>query len=182
MSNHSLSPGQRKKGGKWIPALCNLMGMLILIVTIGACLPIAIPNLMGYTIYNVVSGSMEPEIPVGSVIYVRYVPPETIEEGEVIAFESAGGVIVHRVVRNQMVEGKFTTKGDANAGEDLNTVSYGAVIGRVAAHFPMLGGWMELLTSSVVKFYVILFAACGAMLNLLGSRIRERRAYLEAQE
>ncbi len=182
MDKQSLPPERRKEGGKLLPALCNLFGTLILVAAIASCLPMVIPRLLGYDIYNVVSPSMEPEIPVGSVIYVKYVPPESIEEGDVIAFTSEGSVIVHRVVRNQTVEGEITTKGDANAGEDLNAVSYGAVIGCVVFHFPMLGALMELYTSTAGKIYVILFAACGAMLNLLAGRIRERRAAPKEQE
>ncbi len=58
------------RGGKLIPALCNLLGTLILVLVIASCLPLTVPRLFGYEIYEVVSGSMEPEIPVGSVIYV----------------------------------------------------------------------------------------------------------------
>ncbi len=175
-------PERRRKKGRALPLLCNVLGTLILAVTIAACLPMVVPRLFGYSLYNVVSGSMAPEIPVGSVVYVRYVSPETIGEGEVIAFESAGGVIVHRVVQNRWVEGEFTTKGDANAEEDFGKVNYGSVIGRVEHHLPMLGGWMELFTNSIVKLYVILFADCGAMLNLLAGRLRERRAAETGQE
>ncbi len=182
MNKQSLPPERRTKGGKLFPALCNLLGTLMLVATIATCVPISLPHLMGYEIYNVVSPSMEPEIPMGSVIYVKYAPPETIEEGDVIAFFSADGVIAHRVVRNQTVEGEITTKGDANAAEDVNPVEYTSVIGRVTLHLPVLGGLMEIYTSTVGKIYLILFAACGAMLNLLAGRIRERRAYQKEQE
>lgn len=98
---------------------------MILLLIIAVCIPVTVPKLMGYEIYNVVSGSMEPEIPVGSVIYVKAVSPETVEEGDIIAFTSGVSVISHRVVSNQTVEGKFTTKGDANAENDMNPVGYG---------------------------------------------------------
>ena len=72
------------RGGKLIPALCNLLGTLILILVIASCLPLTVPRLFGYEIYEVVSGSMEPEIPVGSVIYVAAVQPEDILEEETL--------------------------------------------------------------------------------------------------
>ena len=107
--------GQRRtKGGKFVPALCNLIGTLILISVIATCLPVTVPRFMGYGIYHVVSGSMAPEIPVGSAIYVKAAEPETIAEEDIIAFESGEVVITHRVVQNKTVEGTFTTKGDAN--------------------------------------------------------------------
>ncbi len=163
------------KGGKLIPALCNIAGTLILLSVIASCLPVTVPRFMGYEIYNVVSGSMEPEIPVGSVIYVEEAVPEEVQEGDVIAFWSNDSVVAHRVVKNKMVEGAFVTKGDANAEEDMNDIDYEALVGRVAAHYPMLGELMILYTSSVGKAYVVCFAACGAMFNILAGMLRERR-------
>ena len=173
--NNGTAPnGRRAKGGKLIPALCNIAGTLILLSVIGTCLPVTIPQLMGYEVYNVVSGSMEPEIPIGSAIYVEPMEPEAVEEGDVIAFQSGDSVIAHRVVQNQKVEGFFKTKGDANAGEDMNDVDYAALIGRVAAHYPLLGQMLVLYTSNIGKAYAVCFAACGAMLNILAGRLRER--------
>lgn len=162
------------KGGNFVPALCNIAGTLILLSVIAFCLMTTLPHALGYEVYHVVSGSMEPEIPVGSVIYVEKAKPEEITKGDIIAFFSGESVITHRVVLNQIVEGKFTTKGDANAKEDMNDVGYDALIGKVSAHYPMIGGLMEVYSSSIGKAYVICFAACGAMLNILAGRIRER--------
>lgn len=165
-----------RKGGGFLPALCNILGTLILLAVLAAVLPATLPRLFGYEIYNVLTGSMEPEIPVGSILYVKAAPPEEIGEGDVIAFNASDATIVtHRVVKNRLVEGEFVTKGDANAGEDLDTVDYARLIGRVEYHFPVLGGLMSLYTTGVGKAYVVCFAACGAMLNLLGSRIRDNR-------
>lgn len=166
---------EKKKRKKWVlPAFCNLIGILILLVVILSCLPVAVPRFLGLDSYNVVSGSMEPEIPVGSIIYVEPVEPVAVKEGDVIAFQSGDSVIAHRVTKNQQVEGQFTTKGDANAAEDMNTVPYGALLGRVKKHYPMLGALLGLYSSTVGKVYVLCFAACGAMLNILAGRIRAR--------
>lgn len=157
-----------------IAALCNLLGSLILLSVIVTCLPVTLPRIWGYEAYNVVSGSMEPEIPVGSILYVKPMEPEKVKESDVIAFRSGDSVVSHRVVRNKLVEGELVTKGDANAGEDLNTVPYKALIGRVEYHLPVLGRVMFLYTSSIGKMYVFFFAACGVMLNLLAGIIRSR--------
>lgn len=175
MQNKPLPSGQRKKrGGKFIPALCNVVGTLILISVIVTCLPAVLPRALGYQVYNVVSGSMQPKIPIGSLILVKPVGPETIKEGDVIAFQSEESVITHRVVTNKVVEGKFTTKGDANAGEDMNDVPYAAVIGKVTFHCPLLGEMLWIYTSTAGKAYAVCFAACGAMFNILAGRMRER--------
>ena len=159
---------------KIIPAFCNVLGILILLLVIASCLPVTVPRLMGYEIYNVVSGSMEPEIPVGSVVYVSEAQPEEMEEGDVVAFWSRDSVVTHRVVENRIVEGEFVTKGDANEEADMNAVPYDRLIGRVERHIPFLGSILMLYSSTIGKVYVICFAACGAMLNLLAGRLRDR--------
>ena len=129
---------------------------------------------MGYEIYHVISGSMEPQIPVGSVIYVAAAAPEDVLENDVIAFWSNDSVVTHRVMSNRMVEGEFVTKGDANEAEDINTVPYENLIGQVKYHIPILGDLMVILTGTVGKIYLLGFAACGVMLNMLASRLRDR--------
>lgn len=175
MSERILSSRSGKKGGKALPAFCNILGTLILVAVILSCLPVFVPRLMGYQIFNVVSGSMAPEIPVGSILYVDEVSPTDVKEGDVIAYQSGDSVITHRVVENDVVEGEFTTKGDANASEDLHAIPYNSLVGLVVRHYPYLGFLMSVYTSGMGKVYVIGFAACGAMLNLLAGKIRERR-------
>ena len=112
------SPAQ-KSGGLliYVPAFCSLIGTLMLLIVIALAVPLTVPGYLGYQVYNVVSGSMEPSIPIGSVIYVKTVDPVDITKGDVIAFQSGDSVIMHRVVDNKIVEGTFVTKGDANEAE-----------------------------------------------------------------
>lgn len=160
--------------GKVLPALCNIFGLLILLAVIGSALLLTVPRLMGYQIYDVVSGSMEPHIPVGSLIYVETAQPEAVADGEIIAFQSGESVVTHRVVENRQLEGEFVTKGDANQEADPEPVPYAGLIGRVVRHIPYLGELLLLYTTTAGKVYAICFAACGAMLNILAGRIRER--------
>ena len=112
------------RGRKIAAALCNILGILILLSVIATFIPVTIPRLMGYQAYNIISGSMEPEIPVGSLVYVEPAQPAEVREGEIIVFYSGGSAVTHRVVQNRLVEGEFVTKGDANQQEDLNTISF----------------------------------------------------------
>lgn len=169
-----MSRQEKEKRGGVLPAVCSILGTLILASVILMCLPVTLPKLFGYQVYDVVSGSMEPEIPVGSVVYVKETPPDEMKEGDVAAFWSGDIVVVHRVVENQIVEGQFVTKGDANAGEDVRKTPYDALIGKVTRHIPLLGMVMSLLTSTVGKAYMLCFALCGAMFHLLAGRLKER--------
>ncbi len=175
MNSSPQEYGTVKRGGRLVPVLCNILGILILLSVIAFYLPVTVARIKGEEIYNVVSGSMEPEIAVGSVIYVEPVPPESVEEGEVVAFRSGGSVIAHRVVKNRIGEGELITKGDANEENDMNPVKYSELVGRVSWHCPVVGGLLEVCTSPVGKVYIICFAACGAMLNMLARRLRAGR-------
>ncbi len=163
-----------RRGGKLIPALCNVLGTLILLAVIAVSVPLSVPRLFGYEAYDVVSGSMEPAIPIGSVVYVGTAEPENVQPGEIIAFYSNGVVVTHRVIENRFVVGRFITKGDANAENDVNPVAYNEFIGVVKYHIPMLGNYLMIFSKQVTKIYLLCLAACGVMFNMLGSRIRQR--------
>jgi signal peptidase I len=162
-----------RKGGA--PLVCSILGVLILVSVILFCVPLSVPRLLGYEIYNVVSGSMEPALPVGSLVYVKTIAPETVAQGDIIAYQSGDSVITHRVLTNRLVEGEFVTKGDANDEADFTPVPYGSLLGRVVYHIPYLGSVLFLYTSTWGKVYVAGFAVCGVLLNLLASQLRARR-------
>lgn len=140
--------------------LLRVFGMLMIAAVIVTCCPAAIPRLAGYEIYNIVSGSMEPAIGVGSVVYVKPCRPHELKAGDIPAFYVNGDVIVHRIVRNDTNEKVLYTKGDANAAEDMNPVPYNMVIGRVERAIPHLGNVIALYTSRQGKVCVLGFFAC----------------------
>ena len=171
LNSHKAKSG----GGNVLPALCDVLGTLFLLVVIALCVPLAVPSLVGYQVFDVVSGSMEPEIPVGSVVYAKQVEPSAIEVGDVVVYNDGSGVIVHRVTVNRTSLGELVTKGDANNVEDFAPVPYDAVVGRVEAHLPFLGSFMSVYASLAGKVYLLLTAACGVMLILVASHMRRRR-------
>jgi len=133
-----------------VSAVCSALGTLILILLIVLCLPLTIPRLLGYEMYTVISGSMEPEIPVGSLVCIKQTAPEDAKEGDIIAFYGArdsAAIITHRVVENHVLSGEIITKGDANKTNDMNPVDYENFIGTVEISIPELGTAAQLLTS-----------------------------------
>ena len=170
--------GKRARRGsrRSLPAvLCRILGTLMLIVLVLFCLPLTLPRVWGWHIYTVVSGSMEPYIPTGSLLYIRQAQPEDMAEGDVIAYyggTGSGAVITHRVVENRKVSGEFITKGDANAEKDMEPVPYSALIGRMAVSVPGLGAVMAVCTGTLGKAYLAGGVAGALFLQLLGSRLR----------
>ena len=66
----------------------RIIGNILIVIVILACLPVAIPKLLGLQGYDVISGSMEPSISVGSIVYVKNVEFAELATGDVIAFET----------------------------------------------------------------------------------------------
>ena len=178
MKNRTQSSDARSgksKGRIFTPALCRIAGTAILLLVIITAIPVAMPRFFGYEAYVVITGSMEPEIPVGSLAYVRGIAPSEVQDDEIIAFRTdVEDVVIHRVVRNHVVEGTFTTKGDANPDNDPEDVIYANYLGRVEKHYPVMGQMLAIYMTDIGKVFVICFAACGVLLNLLAGRLKHR--------
>ena len=174
--NSKVDSKKDKKSGNVLSALLGILGTLIIIAVIVCMIPLAVPKLMGYQTYDVVSGSMEPEIPVGSLVLVKDTEPSEILQGDVIAFYSPSGgdaVVTHRVVENDAERGEFITKGDANEQNDMNPVPYYNLLGRVEKHFPVIGGIMVGLTTGMGKIYLLMILAAGVILNFLSGKLKD---------
>lgn len=178
----------KKKKGKPTPLgrFLIFLGTLMMWAAILVCLALAAPRLAGIKTYVVISGSMEPAIPVGSLVYSKTVEPLTLETGDVIVFYSSkaaegGGntseiiPITHRVVLNDTTAGEITTKGDANEQNDVSKVIYNNVEGKVIFHIPHLGYIGAPLSSTMGKVAFILIVLAGYLLTEVGSAIRKKQ-------
>lgn len=160
-----------------VAAVCSALGTAMLLILVAICLPLTVPRVMGYELYTVVSGSMEPDIPVGSLVYIRGEAPEDVKEEEVIAFYGAkdsNAIITHRVVENRVVMGEFITKGDANQTNDMNPIPYDNFIGKVVLDLPVIGHVAQAITSLEGKIAagVVIIVALG--LQLLAGMFEKR--------
>lgn len=100
-------------------------------------------RILGFRVFNVISGSMEPTYSVGDLVYVKEVPAEEIKVGDPITFvlNEQLTVATHRVERIEQKEGElyFYTKGDANKDADKSPVHNKNVVGVVKFSIPLLG-------------------------------------------
>ena len=156
---------------KLTTTLMKILGTGVFICTILLLLTLVLPKAFGYDTYNVVSQSMEPTIPKGSLILAKYKDPDTIEEGEIIVFYSNGVPVCHRVVNNNHFEGQITTKGDANDTEDPSILSYYNVIGVVERHVEGLGRIGAYISTYSGKLFIVELLAVGVLLHLFANRI-----------
>lgn len=98
-------------------------------------------RLMGYQVFNVVSGSMEPTYSVGDLLYVKEVDPDGIKVGDPITFVLNEDLVVatHRVIEIDAENRHFYTKGDANDTADAAPVHFNNVVGVPQFSIPLLG-------------------------------------------
>lgn len=168
--------GRKKRKHKKTGSICNVIGIGMIIAMIALYSLLVLPGIFGYQMYNVITGSMEPSIPVGSLIYVSVMEPEGIKEKDVIAFYSSvedGSIITHRVVMNNVVSGTFNTKGDANDGEDPTPVDYDNFIGKVELTIPRMGKVLTVMSSLYGKIAGVCIILAGALLSIIGTRQRD---------
>ena len=131
-----------------------------------------VPTLLGYERYVIISGSMEPAIGTGSVVYDRVVPVEELAVGDIITFlpppeYNVEDPVTHRIhdssrapqgttVNGEPAGGavQYRTKGDANKEVDPWTIVFDKPEqARVEHHIEKLGyvyialsnRWVQLL-------------------------------------
>lgn len=120
--------------------ICSLLSTLLIVLLL---LPVGVltaPRLAGYMPYTVLSGSMEPSYPVGSVVFIRPAAPQTIAANDVIMFTLENGTrVTHRVVSVLADKQAFVTKGDANNTNDFSPVPFNRLVGRAQFCLPLMG-------------------------------------------
>lgn len=149
----------------------------LLLAVMAVALPFSVPKLFGYQIYNVLTQSMEPAMPVGSAIYVKRCDPQALRQGEIITYrlsEATGLVQTHRVVENDTQAKQLITKGDANALPDVDPVSYERVVGKVVICIPVLGTVSEMLHSGPGVTACVAIFALAIILWTLADKTKKR--------
>ncbi len=169
---------QEKKtfnGRKALSICCSLLGTLLLIIVILASVPLALPRLAGYQVYHVISGSMEPTIPIGSLVLVKPQEASEVLEGDIIAYSSktdAGAIITHRVVENQVAAGRLVTKGDANEDNDINSVEYEQFLGKITFSIPYLGMILQGAASTSGKVAAVCLIIIAVLLHSIAGLLK----------
>lgn len=143
--------------------ICNfLLGVLIIGLLVIAGL-LLVPRLLGMQSLAVLSGSMEPEISVGSIVYAEPVEPESLEVGDVITYQLGEDTrVTHRITEINEEEQTFITKGDANDNVDGLPVPYSNVVGQVKYHVPYLG-----YISIYIKTPLGIAVGCGILIVII---------------
>ena len=108
-------------------------------------------SFFGNTVFEVQTGSMEPEISAGDWIIVKY--EKNIQLNDIVTFEHKGQYITHRVI--EAYNGTYVTKGDANSAKDA-PISKDKIIGKVTKVLPHFGLLRKTIFNPIVLMFLII--------------------------
>lgn len=137
-----------------INALLTAVIIFVSVICVGV---VYAPKLMGYQSYSIETGSMEPTIPRGSMVYVKPISdPSEYCVNDVVTFSANDeqGSFTHRVVRIDNEKRTFETQGDANADVDISPTLFEFAVGKVQFAIPYLGFIAGFLRKKVIKIAV----------------------------
>lgn len=172
-----------------IRVIATIASALVAIAVLGiAAIVFILPRLTHGEALTVLTGSMQPTIPPGSIVFVRPVDPHNVHIGDVITFAVKSNhygtsLVTHRVVAEKLAldpsgdyQPEFTTKGDANNAPDVDPVLARNVRGVMWFHLPHVGGIRDAMHTKggVASIFVIVLAGYAA-LQLVAAH-KERRS------
>ena len=141
---------------KFLNIISKAISIVIGTIVIAMLVFFAIPRIMGYTPYTVITGSMEPNYHVGSMIYVKPVEFSDLKVGDAVTFSGDSYVVTHRITEIDSKNKSVVTKGDANNSID-GSIKYSSIVGRASkVSIPYLGEISTGLSTSKGKILLII--------------------------
>lgn len=144
----------------------GFVGIALFAVLLGFSILTHVAQLSGRQLFIVGGGSMEPGIPIGSLVFVSPTDANTVAIGNVITVRADNGVVfTHRVVRVvDLADGRYyATKGDANQSPDASLVPARAIVGTADTFVPV-AGYLQQYLSTTAGFVVVLGILAGLFL------------------
>lgn len=161
-------PKIQKKIGSVLATLAVVISGIICVSVIVQVLTNGYVQMGNFSLFRVVTGSMEPELPVGTLLVCTKTDIDDIQEGDIICFRSrdpaiAGKIITHRVItvaQDSYGQRMLETKGDANLSADGEFVWASNLIGRVnhyAKDGHIMTSFVNILTDKIGFMMLVLF-------------------------
>ena len=140
----------------------------------------------------VVSGSMEPNLHKGDLLFLRGIDPENIKVGDIIVFNAQGlpgwfhaptEPIVHRVIDKKYDNGWFfLTKGDANQLPDAAWVPETRIFGLVVGRIPYIGWVKIILTDSGLLIPLLVIVSFLLVISVVWDIVKKDKDETESDD
>ena len=166
----------------------NILFWATTVFLVIAIMAVAVPKIFGIEFRAVLTGSMEPEIPVGSLVVVVPTAAEKIKAGDDITFVSeSGSVVTHRVIEIDREKNTFTTYGIANGMDNRDPANaYENIRGVVRVHIPKVGQVFSWLSEPMGKIITVTAIIAVYLLSMLlgvlfGGKPKEKKKKKETE-
>lgn len=180
---------RRKFWGRF-STVCLVLAMILCVVVVSQILSQGYVSIGGYSLFRVVTPSMEPTLPVGALLLAEEVPISEVQVDDIVVFRSKqsdmlGAIITHRVINVlESANGEIflETKGDNNNYPDASYVEQKNIIGRVVTHTGdgnIFSGLISGLTSPMGFFAFIVFPCLIVGVVIMRGTIKNIRAEME---
>lgn len=132
----------------------NIIFKIIYILVI-IYLIIFIPMIWGYKPLVIVSGSMEPILKVGGILYYKTIPLDDYKVDDILVYRIPDHNVSHRIV--EINNNSFLTKGDVNEYLD-NPVNIGQILGKgTNFSIPLIGYYANFVYNHKYLLYISIF-------------------------
>ena len=140
---HQLTPTSSERRKPWHRTVlygAGMASMLLISMATSLSLWIALPWVfLGWSPTLVTSGSMAPLVSPGDVVMVRPVRAGDLAANTVVLYDRPDtGRVLHRIVE-QLPDGTFITRGDANTSDDSGFLRASEVQGAAVIAVPWIG-------------------------------------------
>lgn len=182
--------GTRRKTSAWSVVTSCVACLAIVVIAAALLAAVVVPRLFGSTPYAILTGSMRPDMPPGTLVVVKPVDIEELAAGDVITYQLRSGepaVVTHRIVSvasSLSGERTLVTQGDANNVADAAPVQAVQIRGKVWYSVPYLGrvstwftGAQHQLATVIIGIALAMYAAA----MFLGGLRDRRRSRLDTR-
>lgn len=177
---------------KWGGNLVTVILALLMIVTMYYAVASRVsgaPKLFGFQMYSVLSGSMEPSIHTGSVIFDKVgIDVENLKSDDVITFKASDDpnmLITHRILQVNSENGApaFQVKGDANNAPDSKLVPAANVVGQYTnITIPYLAYYLNFMKSRMGIILLVIVPGALLIISTIVGLFREILKLQKAQK
>lgn len=160
---------KKRKSSKVFTVLALVMALL--------CVAVWLPRFFGLEAHYVKTGSMEPNIPEGSMVYTEAIKFEDIVPGaDVLLFsnDAENKSFTHRVMYIDYKNELLYTKGDANNGPDPLPTPFEQCRGKVSLYIPYWGYVVQAMNSAVGKVVISLIYIVWLAVEIEGCKSRKK--------
>ncbi|WP_072806235.1 signal peptidase I [Rhodococcoides yunnanense] len=168
--------------GWWISRIGSLLALMIVVAILLAA--VVVPKIAGAMPYTVLTSSMEPTYPPGTLIVTKPIDDADLAIGQAVTYQIESGkpdVITHRIIATSIeADGStvYTTQGDNNSVADPNYVQAGQIRGAVWYSIPYLGyvnNWLTGDRRTLVVGALVGVLVLYALFQFVGAGIERSR-------